>query len=34
MSLKDTCHKCGHELLAGMCVENYCKCDCLGDDYE
>jgi hypothetical protein len=34
MSLTTVCHLCGHELYAGICVEDYCKCDCYGESYE
>lgn len=34
MSLLDTCYMCNHELVASICVEDYCKCECNGEEYE
>jgi hypothetical protein len=34
MSLIDTCRLCNHQLYADICVEDQCKCDCYGENYE
>jgi hypothetical protein len=34
VSLADTCRLCAHELYAGICTEDQCKCDCYGETYE
>ena len=34
MSVVDYCHWCSHVLIKGMCDQDYCKCNCNGDDDE
>jgi hypothetical protein len=34
MSLADNCYLCKHELMGDICTEDYCKCECNGEEYK